>query len=623
MGEIDSVLTKNSEKGSNQGSHREFDKDNDEIDRCELDDFELEVRWVREDRQTSKFDTDECELGKTVVPESLCQYMIDANRKIRKSGKPNVYGEKIPVHHGFDLEYLSRELTDYDDKEIVEFLRYGSPIGHEGVEPKPRQCKNHKGATDYPQEMTGYVHKERDRGSLIGPVDKQFRSECVVSPLSSRPKPNSDERRVIQDLSFPPGAAVNEGINKNMYMGKPVKVKLPTVEDLVQLVKKHGQGCALFKRDLSGAYKQMPVDPGDIHLLAFQWQGNTYCDTTLCMGLRSAVYVCQRVTNSIRYICENKGLDVLNYIDDFIGAAAWEDGEEKDRILGKVLENSGAREKKAKRWPSNTRTPFKGIMFDTVKLTLEVTPERLIEISEDLEKWLKMQVMSRQELQHIIGKLNFLVSCVRQGRVFICRLLNFLRGMSSSKKSKVPDEVRRDLRWWQEYLTIFQGVSMMCFEDWGEPDSDLATDACLEGCGGVCGNEYFHIKFPGFIQEKNLSINELELITVVVALKVWKKQLVGKRVVVFCDNETSVEVINRGRSRNEFSQNCLRELVFVAAMGDFEIRAVHIAGCENRLPDLLSRWELCSSYSQQFYQEMGGGVERFVYNGLFHFSNQW
>jgi hypothetical protein len=32
-----------------------------------------------------------------------------------------------------------------------------------------------------------------------------------------------------------------------------------------------------------------------------------------------------------------------------------------------------------------------------------------------------------------------------------------------------------------------------------------------------------------------------------------------------------------------FLQNCLRELCFIAAMHEFEVRAVHLAGSENRI----------------------------------------
>jgi hypothetical protein len=39
-------------------------------------------------------------------------------------------------------------------------------------------------------------------------------------------------------------------------------------------------------------------------------------------------------------------------------------------------------------------------------------------------------------------------------------------------------------------------------------------------------------------------------------------------------------------------QNCLREICFYAANLQLKVRAKHISGENNRLPDYLSRWEI-------------------------------
>jgi hypothetical protein len=39
-------------------------------------------------------------------------------------------------------------------------------------------------------------------------------------------------------------------------------------------------------------------------------------------------------------------------------------------------------------------------------------------------------------------------------------------------------------------------------------------------------------------------------------------------------------------------QNCLREICFYAANLQFEVKAKHNSGENNRLPDYLSRWEI-------------------------------
>ena len=73
---------------------------------------------------------------------------------------------------------------------------------------------------------------------------------------------------------------------------------------------------------------------------------------------------------------------------------------------------------------------------------------------------------------------------------------------------------------------------MMDFEEWSEPDQLCATDACLVGAG-TFADSCFHCEFPDFIRKENLHINNLELLTIVVAVKLWggsvERQKVGSQ----------------------------------------------------------------------------------------------
>ena len=70
---------------------------------------------------------------------------------------------------------------------------------------------------------------------------------------------------------------------------------------------------------------------------------------------------------------------------------------------------------------------FLGGLFNTNKMTMEVTPERLLEIRSMIKTWLIKHEASLKEIQQLLGKLNFIESCVRSSRVFVYRILNWLR----------------------------------------------------------------------------------------------------------------------------------------------------------------------------------------------------
>ena len=221
----------------------------------------------------------------------------------------------------------------------------------------------------------------------------------------------------------------------------------------------------------------------------------------------------------------------------------------------------------------HTKMVFLGVLFDTEKLTLEVSRERVDECMNMLDEWLDKREVRRKEIESLVGKLAFMAACVRPGRLFMSRVLEFLSGLPKVGKVEVPESVRRDLLWWKVFLPQYNGVSMMPWQKWSAPDEVVATDACLQGCGAWFNShqEFFHAQFPETVTSRNLSINALELLTVVVAAKVWGKLWRGLRIVIQCDNETSVTVLNTGRAHNSFLQGCLRELELVAARCEFEI----------------------------------------------------
>ena len=166
---------------------------------------------------------------------------------------------------------------------------------------------------------------------------------------------------------------------------------------------------------------------------------------------------------------------------------------------------------------------------------------------------------------------------------------------------------------------------MMDLEDWRKPDQLCSTDTCLIGAGATFAENYFHCNFPDFIREQQLHINNLELLTIVVAVKVWGHLLTGKKLVIKRDNKSSILVLNSGSSCDSFSQSCLREICFFSAIHHFEIPAVFIAGSENRIPDFLSRWNLNQKYRELFYTAVGNKSMQQVPvpDNLFYFTHDW
>ena len=79
-----------------------------------------------------------------------------------------------------------------------------------------------------------------------------------------------------------------------------------------------------------------------------------------------------------------------------------------------------------------------------------------------------------KELQSVLGKLNFIAACIRPGRIFISRLLQWLKilnkNLSSREQIQIPEYVKMDILWWHKFLPHYNGVSLMLYEEWSYPD---------------------------------------------------------------------------------------------------------------------------------------------------------
>ena len=107
------------------------------------------------------------------------------------------------------------------------------------------------------------------------------------------------------------------------------------------------------------------------------------------MGLRSSAEICQRITTAVSFIYHKMGYMVVNYLDDLGGAEILNKACDAYDALGGLLAKYGLEELVQKGVGPTTRMEFLGITVDTVKLTLEVTPDRVTEITVLVEAWLR------------------------------------------------------------------------------------------------------------------------------------------------------------------------------------------------------------------------------------------
>ena len=146
----------------------------------------------------------------------------------------------------------------------------------------------------------------------------------------------------------------------------------------------------MFKVNLSRYFRQLPLDPGDYSLIGYIINGEIFFDKVLPMGMRSAPYIAQRVTNAIAFIHRQLEYFILNYfiLDDFVGAEIRERVWQAYTALTQLLHRLQVEISQEKLVPPTTRLEFLGITFDSEAMTMEISKEKMTDINKEISGWL-------------------------------------------------------------------------------------------------------------------------------------------------------------------------------------------------------------------------------------------
>ena len=270
------------------------------------------------------------------------QNFIMACNEVAGSGRPNFEVCRIPVPTSIRYDRIEEALegsVSVKERRVLDLLKFGMPVDCQVEYGIKKQQKNHFSALSFKEEIEQYLQKGKLSQAILGPFHQSPINGLCFSPLMSVPKEES-QRRIIVDFSFPPGQSINDGISKSTYLESSVDFSLPSVQSMVSRLNELGRNCLMYKRDLKGAFRQFPIDPRDYRCTGLSWNGMIYVDTRLAMGLRSAAYCCQSVTELVAKIA-SKSAHVLVYLDDFGGAELAEKAMESFKHLGWLLEHFG------------------------------------------------------------------------------------------------------------------------------------------------------------------------------------------------------------------------------------------------------------------------------------------
>ena len=185
--------------------------------------------------------------------------------------------------------------------------------------------------------------------------------------------------------------------------------------------------------------------------------------------------------------------NIFNYVDDLIYYDLPSKIYQAYEFLLQLLPKLGLHINTKKLVPPTTSMICLGILVNSETRTMSVPPEKLKSIGDMCHEWQNKKFWSKRQLQSLLGSLLFISKCVRPARVFLNRMLGFLRHMGTQKMATLTSEFFRDLNWFCTFVKLFIGV---VYYDPRPIQAELHLDACLTGMGGILKTNVMPSPFP-------------------------------------------------------------------------------------------------------------------------------
>lgn len=205
--------------------------------------------------------------------------------------------------------------------------------------------------------------------------------------------------------------------------------------------------------------------------------------------------------------------------------------------------------------------------------------EKLNRIREVMRKVQETVAISKRELLSLLGHLNFTVCIIPQGCSFISRLLDLSKS-AEKLHDMVSLDARCEHRFWSLLCNKWNGISFFYNE---ELESSLAIELYTDAAPSVgfrvfFNNQWFADVWPeklSSLPANTASTALMEMYPIVIACLLWCKHWSRKQILFYCDNEATVNIINKRCSSVPFINRYVRRLTWSSIMGNFIIRAAH------------------------------------------------
>ena len=484
----------------------------------------------------------------------------------------------------------------------------GFSIGYQGPKEVQLYSANLRIRVGSPTILWNKVIKEVRLGRFAGPFVRVPFDNFIQSPIGLVPKDQGRETRLIFHLSYPRDGKSSVNINtpaefctvKYTDFDQAIKLCLELTDDLTSPI-------FLAKSDVDSAFRNLGLSRNSWNwtvLKALSPIDNCiyyFVDKCLPFGSSISCALFQKVSDALAFLVKHRTKKpLINYLDDYLFAAllkAMCDSQVHIFMQTCNQINLPVSLKKT-RW-SSTRIIFLGFLIDGVNRLVLIPIDKIHKANELINEFLTpgKRKTTVHRLQQLCGFFNFLSRCVVPGRAFTRRMYAPIKSnLKPHHHIRISGEMRMDLRMWQQFLAH---PSIFCrpFTDFSTEltakEVDFYTDSAGRadlGGGGVCGREWFFVPWETkFVKQFEPSIEYLELYSVTVGIVLWLYKFANQKIILFCDNQAVVNMLNHTTSSCRNCMTLIRIIVLQGLKHNVVVRARFIRSKQNSRADAISR----------------------------------
>ena len=120
-----------------------------------------------------------------------------------------------------------------------------------------------------------------------------------------------------------------------------------------------------------------------------------------------------------------------------------------------------------------------------------------------------------------------------------------------------------------------------------------ASKSAKRGFGGYCVKNWMIQKWnPHFLENKNPSIEFLELYATTAGILAWIHNFQNRRIILFTDNKSTMHMLNNNSSKCRNCMVLIRIIVLKSLIHNVRIFSRHVKTEVNEIADSLSRFQI-------------------------------